>query len=58
MYGVVLLLFIIVIAAGSLCNVGYKERVSASVMTEAARFVKYAIAAYGAAGYQSLHQDL
>lgn len=52
-----MVLFIIVIAAGSMCDAGYKERVSKPVMTEAARLVKYAIAAYGAAGYQSLHHD-
>ncbi len=49
--------FIDVIAAGNLCDAGYKERVAGPVMTEAATFVKYAVAAYGAAGYQSLHQD-
>ncbi|KAL0022813.1 hypothetical protein WJX79_000883 [Trebouxia sp. C0005] len=35
---------------------GYKERVSRPEVTEAARFAKYAIAAYGAAGFQYLHQ--
>ncbi|KAL0048262.1 hypothetical protein WJX82_011336 [Trebouxia sp. C0006] len=35
---------------------GYKERVSQPEVTEAARFAKYAIAAYGAAGFQYLHQ--
>lgn len=40
----------------SVCDAGYKERVSRPEVTEAARFAKYAIAAYGAAGYQYLHQ--
>lgn len=35
---------------------GHKERVSRPDVTEAARFAKYAIAAYGAAGFQYLHQ--
>lgn len=38
------------------CGAGYKERVSRPEVTEAARFAKYAIAAYGAAGFQYLHQ--
>lgn len=41
---------------GNLYGPGYKERVSRPQVTEAARFAKYAIAAYGAAGYQYLHQ--
>lgn len=37
-------------------HAGHKERVSRPEVTEAARFAKYAIAAYGAAGFQYLHQ--
>ncbi len=37
-------------------HAGYKERVSRPEVTEASRFAKYAIAAYGAAGFQYLHQ--
>jgi len=42
--------------ACSSLGAGYKERVSRPEVTEAARFAKYAIAAYGAAGFQYLHQ--
>ena len=37
-------------------HAGYKERVSRPEVTEASRFAKYAIAAYGAGGFQYLHQ--
>ena len=45
-----------VVKACSSLGAGYKERVSRPEVTEASRFAKYAIAAYGAAGFQYLHQ--